>query len=900
MMRQIEFQDKDGTFMIHNPENYTGLYLPLAGEKGLKSSITPSLGGDSKTDQNHFLLEPVSIENLHNNRNTRNFWCRIKGKGYWSACGVSAEQEYKKYTDEQEESLLEAGFMWQKLQRTSNKYGIHSEITSFVTLDGIAEIHLLKLSNISNEELEITPIAAIPIYGRSADNIRDHRHVTSLLHRIETTDYGVNVTPVLSFDERGHQKNHTTYFVYGSAANGTAPTEFYPTVEMFIGAGGSYLIPEAVRTEKKGILSGCKLEGKEALGGLAFETTKLQPNESADYIILAGITEKKDEILNITAAYRTKEQVLGEFETIKQHWKEKVNVSFETGNPDADNYLKWICFQPILRRIYGCSFLPYHDYGKGGRGWRDLWQDCLALLIMNPSGVRQMIIDNYGGVRVDGTNATIIGNAQGEFIADRNNITRVWMDHAFWPFVTTKLYMDQTGDMNILFEKVPYFKDLQNQRGTSHDLQWNSQYGNHQKTVNGDVYYGTVLEHILLQNLCAFYDVGEHNQMRLHGADWNDALDMAWEYGESVAFTCAYAGNLNDIAQSLQQLKQLNGIHKIEIAQELEPLLASGHELYENADKKRELLHKYTEQCTHNISGNTIWIDLDQLCENLEEKSEWLMENIRQHEWIQDNENGWFNGYYDNHKQKVECCSDGNVRMMLTSQVFAIMSRTAQDEQIKAICKCADQYLFDKNAGGYRLNTNFKEEKFDLGRMFGFAYGEKENGAVFSHMAVMYANALYQRGYAENGHKVLQALLDAAMNFEKSTMYPGIPEYFDNDGHGLYAYLTGAASWYMLTMITEVFGVKGKCGNLTIAPALMPEQYDHDGKAILRFEFAGKSFEIIIFNKEKKKTTETHIKAAQCDGIAMTCDEKNGAFLSRQIIETMSSETRHQIYLELA
>lgn len=28
-----------------------------------------------------------------------------------------------------------------------------------------------------------------------------------------------------------------------------------------------------------------------------------------------------------------------------------------------------------------------------------------------------MIIDNYGGVRVDGTNATIIGNAQGEFIA---------------------------------------------------------------------------------------------------------------------------------------------------------------------------------------------------------------------------------------------------------------------------------------------------------------------------------------------------------------------------------------------------------------------------------------------------------------------------------------------------
>ena len=31
-MNKIEFTDKNGTFRIHNPENYSGLYLPLAGE----------------------------------------------------------------------------------------------------------------------------------------------------------------------------------------------------------------------------------------------------------------------------------------------------------------------------------------------------------------------------------------------------------------------------------------------------------------------------------------------------------------------------------------------------------------------------------------------------------------------------------------------------------------------------------------------------------------------------------------------------------------------------------------------------------------------------------------------------------------------------------------------------
>ena len=72
-MRQIEFKDESETFVIRDPENYSGLYLPMAGTEGIKSSITPNWGGDSKTDQNHFLLEPVSAENLHNNKNTRNF-----------------------------------------------------------------------------------------------------------------------------------------------------------------------------------------------------------------------------------------------------------------------------------------------------------------------------------------------------------------------------------------------------------------------------------------------------------------------------------------------------------------------------------------------------------------------------------------------------------------------------------------------------------------------------------------------------------------------------------------------------------------------------------------------------------------------------------------------------------
>ena len=72
--------------------------------------------------------------------------------------------------------------------------------------------------------------------------------------------------------------------------------------------------------------------------------------------------------------------------------------------------------------------------------------------------------------------------------------------------------------------------------------------------------------------------------------------------------------------------------------------------------------------------------------------------------------------------------------MMLTSQVFTLMSHTAREEEVTKIIRAADAHLYDASVGGYKLNTNFHEVKMDLGRMFGFGYGHKENGAVFAHI----------------------------------------------------------------------------------------------------------------------------------------------------------------------
>ena len=849
-MEPIRFLDDDGTFTLNDPEAVSYLYFPLASEAGLKSAITPGLGGDCKLDQETFLLEPVSSENLHASRSTRNFWC-VTEEGCWSAAGASAQQEADRFTQAQDGSALTAGLMWQTVERESKGVGLKAEITSFVPPQENVEIMEVQLTNTGAVSQKVTGIAAIPIYGRSADNIRDHRNVTSMLHRLQTTEHGVLVKPTMSFDEKGHRENRKIYYVLGSAGTGEKPAAFYPTVEGFLGEGGTFLKPRAVYEGTEGVPAGTKVNGREAMGGIRFPAVTLEPGQSAEYIILLGVSEDEAEIDRVLSSFRTVEQVRAALSVTRAHWQEQVNVRYHTGDPNFDRWMRWVSFQPFLRRIYGCSFLPHHDYGRGGRGWRDLWQDCLSLLLMDPQNVGDMIRKNFGGVRVDGTNATIIGAGDGNFIADRNGIARVWMDHALWPLMTTKLYIDQTGDLNILNSPAPYFKDPQALRGTGIDQDWNDAYGNRQRTESGEVYQGTILEHLLIQHLAAFYEVGEHNIFRLRGADWNDALDMAAEHGESVAFTCAYAGNLRDLAGLLRRLTKEGDT--VSLLEEIQELLAGGPAIYPDVPAKANVLERYTRRCIHNVSGRTIRVSLRELADNLEIKADWLMEHIRRQEWISDGENGWFNSYYDNHGRQVEGVQpDGSVRMMLTGQVFAIMSGTATDTQVEAVARSADRYLYKKEAGGYRLNTDFHELKFDMGRMFGFAYGEKENGAVFSHMTVMYANALYRRGFVREGYKALQSLADTALDFQTSRIFPGIPEYFNADGRGMYHYLTGAASWYMLTVITEMFGVHGEGGDLVITPKLVREQFDERGEAAIDFSFAGKQFHAVIVNPAGK------------------------------------------------
>jgi hypothetical protein len=69
-------------------------------------------------------------------------------------------------------------------------------------------------------------------------------------------------------------------------------------------------------------------------------------------------------------------------------------------------------------------------------------------------------------------------------------------------------------------------------------------------------------------------------------------------------------------------------------------------------------------------------------------------------------------------------------------------------------------------------------------------------------MIIMFSYALYKRGFIEEGNSVFNSLYEMIKSGPNTT-YPQLPEYFNNQGQGLYSYLTGSASWYIHTLLNN-------------------------------------------------------------------------------------------------
>jgi len=807
-----------------NYENY-GYYFPLFNLKGFRSAITPFFAGDVKTDLHHYAIEPASELELYEHTQSRNVLFIVDGHTYFLNGQTHLQQN--------DDMIYETDMLYQKVTRINANH--HIETLSFVPLDDMAELHQITYINKTSKSQNVRILTATPIYGRSADNLRDHRHVTSLLNRIDVKQGAVVVNPTLSFDERGHQDNDTIY-TFIADSHDLKIDGYIPTVDEYLN-GGSFHFPRGL---DRLVLENTHIDGYEAMGAVSFEEVTVKPNQSITIYMAIAITKKELDITKFKQTYFDKssfESALFKTNTFFMKYVEE--LSFEIDSKETSNQLRWVALQPLLRRYYGNSFLPLHDYGKGGRGWRDLWQDLLALIMTNDDSVFELLYSNFAGIRIDGSNATIIGDQPGEFKADRNQITRVWSDHGVWPLITTKLYIDESGDIDFLLRKQTYFQD----KFTHYTKKTTTP---HQKNLlrakDNQIYEGTILEHLLIENLVGYHNIGKHGFTKLEDADWNDGLDMATKLGETIAFTHMYAENLSLLAHLIKHLK----VDHIELFEGFELLLV------ENAN-----LESYFEKAEA-FSGIKITKDKYELADILQK----LADDKKAFLNVKALENDTYQSYYNNDGELL----DNEETLSLTGQAMALLAHTPSKEQALKIAQKTKEKLFNPNIGGYHLNSDHKKVLHNMGRAFGFAYNHKENGAIFSHMVMMYAYGLYNYNLSKEGREAAFNVLYQSQK-TASHVWAGIPEYFTEKGVGKYTYLTGSASWLLLLIRNQTFGIRFELGELTLNPKLTKADFI-DGKA---------SITTYLFNQKRKVTYH---------------NDKNLAYGSYQISKILSNGKR--------
>ncbi len=857
-------QDQEGSFTAEQADQTSRLFFPLMNESGMKCSVTPELKGDISVSFAHYLMPPVVTEDLSRTNNSRYVWFNFEGAVPWAINGLSPDQQALKWSDHPEEHRILAKPGEFTLIRKHHSLPIEAEISLFVphSRDQV-ELWKVKLRNTGSEDIRYTPFVAVPLFGRHADNIRDHRQVTSMFQYTTRLDHGVRLKPSIVHDEHGHRINEFSYFAMTFKSDGTQPDRVWTRMQDFIGEGGSMQNPQAVfQNLPEPELADEARHGVDAIAAMSFRQETLAAGEEEEFFVLLGLTNQDDEQA-IFSRYNDTTKFEEAFAKTRVYWSELTHqVAFDTGQPDFDEWTKWLAFQLKCRQIYGNSFLPDFGYGRGGRGWRDLWQDLLSIFLVDPESAQFEIINNLKGIRIDGSNATIIGNRPGEFKADRNNIPRTWCDHGAWPLFALNFYIQQSGDFSVLLQEIEYWKDMFVFRSKDRDKEYSEEDGTWLLTKSGDIYQGSVLEHVLIQQLSAFFNVGEHNILLLEGADWNDTLDMARNRGESACFQSFYAGNFGILINLLETLKE-QGIQSISLLEEVLVLLdrtmsQTGID-YDRVSEKRELINRFFETVRNRVSGTRKEVLIGELIADLSAKEYHTKQKIRTQEWIQTEDGGFFNGHYDDQGTPMHGKYPEGWRMDLTSQVMPTMFDVADDEQVKALYQSSKKHLGQAGDPGLRLCTPYPEFDMNIGRITGFAYGYKEHGSKWMQQNIMFMYGLFHRNQFDAGFSLFEDIFSLCDDSASSRTFPGIPSYYEPDNRGAYMYLTGSSTWIFLTLVAQIFGIRGQDGDLLINPKISPWFFDNKGEASVSLHFRGQPIRCSFYNPKNHPVGEYKI-----------------------------------------
>jgi cellobiose phosphorylase len=389
---------------------------------------------------------------------------------------------------ESERYLIKHGQGYSVFRHTS--HDIDQELLLFVPLDRPLKIARLKLRNLTKRKRKITVIQYIEwVLGEARERTAPY---------IVTEFDGENN---ILLARNVFQEEFSNRIAFLSVYEGSV-LAYTGDRKEFIGRNGNLEFPAALQEYS---LSNSVGAGLDPCGALQLAIT-LEANEEKQVSFFLGESENPEEVQFLLREFREPGKINFALEEVKNYWGNLLNkLKVHTPDKSMDILLnRWLLYQTIVCRLWARS--AFYQSG-GAYGFRDQLQDVMPLGIIAPEIAKEQIIRHC-------THQFIEGDVQHWWHAEKGKGIRTkFSDDLLWlPYVLAD-YVEHTGDLSILDERVPFLED---------DLLPEDVYERYSiPRVSQET--GTVYEHCL-RALKRGLQFGEHGLPLIGSGDWNDGF----------------------------------------------------------------------------------------------------------------------------------------------------------------------------------------------------------------------------------------------------------------------------------------------------------------------------------------------------------------------------------------
>ena len=381
---------------------------------------------------------------------------------------------------------------------TGERNGIRAEVLVFVPLGADAEVHRVRLTNLSAapRPLHVFSLAEFCLWNAWDDQ-------TNYQRNLSTGEVEVDGSAIYHTTEYRERRNHFAVYAVNAPLAG-----FDTDRESFLGAWNGWSEPRAVVEGRSG---GSLASGWSPIGS-HHVVVDLAPGETRSLVFVLAYVENppgekwerpgvvdKTRARELLARFASDAQVDAALAELKGYWTAMLaSYQVATGDPRIDRMVNvWNPYNCMVTFNVSRS-ASYFETGIGrGMGFRDSNQDLLGFVHLVPARARERILDIAATQLADGS-----AYHQYQPLTKRgnNDIGSGFNDDPLWLIEGVSAYVEETGDLAILDEAVPFDNDP----ATAAPL----------------------FEHLRRSFHHVLANLGPHSLPLIGRADWNDCLNL--------------------------------------------------------------------------------------------------------------------------------------------------------------------------------------------------------------------------------------------------------------------------------------------------------------------------------------------------------------------------------------